>query len=288
MCQARVRRSRWAVMVPAGSWPMGRCPVTGAISMLNQVMNLLMSSFRLAVVRLRVEVSHSGRPNFPIGKSTLLGVIAARTVMAVAPCSLITQGMVSGERSRQAGLGLHLDAGQEDEAELVVAGDAAAAEIEHLAGADARQVADDQEACCTQAPREGDQLDDVGWLCPPCGFSGRAERGDAEHVLFDRQAGGGQDLRAVRLAEHLAVDLPGEGQAGQVDDGAVAAGDAGQGVAVPLKRSEEGGEPIGGAVPPRRTWRWRWQPQRGGAEGDQALDGGQQVRGDCLDGEQGG
>lgn len=100
MCQARVRRSRWAVTVPSASWPTGGCPVTGAISVLNQVMNPLMSSFRLPVVRLRVEVSHSGRPNFPTGKSTLLGVMESRTAMASAPCSLITQGIVSGDRRR--------------------------------------------------------------------------------------------------------------------------------------------------------------------------------------------
>src|SRR5262249_48864983 len=58
---------------------------------------------RLDHPKLRVEVSQSGWPNLPTGNSTVLGVIASRTATAAAPWSLMTQGMVRGERSLRSG-----------------------------------------------------------------------------------------------------------------------------------------------------------------------------------------
>jgi hypothetical protein len=96
------------------------------------------------MVRLHEEVSQSGEPNFPVGNSIVLGGKVFEHGDRLGGL------LVDDPRDRlrrpvsATGWRLELLAGQEDQIELAVSGDAAALQVERLAAADAGQVGDDQ------------------------------------------------------------------------------------------------------------------------------------------------
>ncbi len=98
-------RSRGAVILPSGSSPMGAWPMLGAMSVLNQVMNAVMSSLTAPDRRLLRMLGsiHSGEQTSPSGNSIWPVARSSRTETAWATCSVTTQGIVRSERSCRGG-----------------------------------------------------------------------------------------------------------------------------------------------------------------------------------------